>query len=159
MKGRYGDPPRKVGGPGFPTRPAKVTVELPVRPTSSSETSSRHILVVDDDEDLVSLLEDCLTHFDKGFRVETASSGEEALSRMAVQSFALVITDLQMSGMSGLALMEQIRERYPHTQLVLITGNTSAQIESFAYQLGACKKLTKPFCMQELLSTVQMALA
>jgi two-component system nitrogen regulation response regulator GlnG len=78
---------------------------------------------------------------------------------MAAQPFDLVITDLQMPGIDGLALIQQVRERYPRTSLILMTCHRDREIEAVALRLGACGKLPKPFYGNELLAMVQMALA
>jgi two-component system nitrogen regulation response regulator GlnG len=63
-----------------------------------------------------------------------------------------------MPGMDGLALVQQVRERYSRTSLILMTCCRDREIEAVALRLGACGKLTKPFNRNELLAIVQMAL-
>jgi two-component system response regulator AtoC len=119
----------------------------------------KHILIVDDEESVAFFLKENLAAVDTGYEVEMACSGEEALSRMAIQSFDLVITDLRMPGIGGLALMEQVQSRYPHTRLILMTAYGDAEIEATAYRLGACHYITKPFTIEKLTAVVRKALA
>jgi CheY-like chemotaxis protein len=86
---------------------------------------SRRILIVDDYEDIVFCLKEGLIGAVNGYEVETACSGEEALAAMAAQPFDLVITDLQMPDIDGLALIQQVRERYSRTSLILMTCQRS----------------------------------
>ena len=120
---------------------------------------SNRILIVDDHEDMGYLLKQRLIKAVNRYEVETACSGEEALAAMAVQPFDLVITDLQMPGMDGLALIQQVREHYSGTALILMTCHKDRGIKAAALQLGACGKLTKPFCGNELLAMVRTALS
>jgi DNA-binding response OmpR family regulator len=120
---------------------------------------SRRIVIVDDYEDIVFCLKEGLIGAVNGYEVETACSGKEALAAMAALPFDLVITDLQMPGKDGLVLIQQVRERYSRTSLILMTCHRDREIEAVAVRLGACGKLTKPFHRNELLAKVQMALA
>ncbi|NIV30442.1 MAG: response regulator [Anaerolineae bacterium] len=118
---------------------------------------SKRILIVDDHEDIGFLLKQHLARAVNRYEVETARSGEEALAALATQAFDLVITDLQMPGMDGLALIQQVRKRYSGTSLILMTCHGDRGIKAAALRLGACGQLTKPFCGSELLAMVQMA--
>jgi DNA-binding response OmpR family regulator len=120
---------------------------------------NKRILIVDDHEQVGFYLKAGLIRAVNGYEVQTACSGEEALAAMAAQPFDLVISDLQMPGIDGLALIQQVRERYSRTSLILMTCHRDREIEAAALRLGACGKLTKPFYRNELLAMVQMALA
>jgi two-component system response regulator AtoC len=118
----------------------------------------KRILIVDDEEEMALLLKTSLSRLTNGHQVETAGSGEEALTKMAGQAFDLVITDLRMPGMDGLELIERVQACYPSTRLVLITACGNAEIESRAHRLGLQGYLTKPFARQRMLDTVRAAL-
>lgn len=123
------------------------------------EVMGKRILIVDDEESVAFFLAEGLAELGAGYQVETAISGEAALSKMAVQTFDLVITDLRMPGINGLELIEQARTHSPHTRLILMTAYGNTRVEAAAYRLGACRYLAKPLQFQELVTAVQAALA
>ena len=81
----------------------------------------------------------------EGFRVVTASSGEEAVTKLAQEKFSIVVSDVKMPGMDGFQLARHIREKCPDTDVILITafGNIKQAVE--AMKLGASDYITKPF--------------
>jgi len=119
----------------------------------------KRILIVDDEESVTFFLAENLIEQVADYQVETAASGEEALAKISAQPFDLVITDLRMSGINGLELIEQARMHSPRTRLILMTGYGNPSVEATSYRLGACRYLTKPFHVKTLLTAVQEALA
>ena len=119
----------------------------------------KHILIVDDEPKVAFFLRKALLRLDKGYQVSTAGSGQEALQLLENKPVDLVITDLRMPGMSGMELMEQIRARGMPCRLVLMTAYGNAEIEAAGYRLGACRYISKPFSLQELIEAVNAALA
>jgi DNA-binding NtrC family response regulator len=111
------------------------------------------VLIVDDDP---SIRKRCvqLLH-KKGYRVEGISSGEVALSIAQSRFIGLVVTDIRMPGLNGLALLEQIKETNPHTEVIMITGYGTVESAVTAIKLGAYDYLTKPFDMDKLLKVVE----
>jgi len=81
----------------------------------------------------------------EGYKVTTAASGEDGLKKLAEERFALVVSDVQMPGIDGFQLTMNIREKYPDTDVILITafGNIKQAVE--AMKLGASDYITKPF--------------
>jgi DNA-binding NtrC family response regulator len=81
----------------------------------------------------------------EGFRVSTASSGEEGMKRLGEDKFAIVVSDVKMPGIDGFQLARHVRERYADTDVILITafGNIKQAVE--AMKLGASDYITKPF--------------
>ena len=81
----------------------------------------------------------------EGFRVSTASSGEEGIKRLGEDKFAIVVSDVKMPGIDGFQLARHVRERYADTDVILITafGNIKQAVE--AMKLGASDYITKPF--------------
>jgi CheY-like chemotaxis protein len=125
--------------------------------TEEKEMDGR-ILVVDDNVSLMDLLRRALTGLGAGYGVETACSGDDALARMAVQSFDLLITDLCMPGMDGLELMHRTRQSYPQTRLILMTADGSEEVRAAARRLRVAHHLAKPFSVTELLDAARGAL-
>ena len=114
------------------------------------------ILLVDDDPDLLQLI--ALRLSSAGYRVSTAASGEEALGKMAARRPDVVITDLRMDGMDGLALFERIRSGAPSLPVILLTAHGTVPDAVDATQRGVFAFLTKPFDGHELLAQVGRAL-
>jgi DNA-binding NtrC family response regulator len=81
----------------------------------------------------------------EGFRVSTASCGEEGAKKLTEEKFAIVVSDVKMPGMDGFQLARHVREKHPETDVILITafGNIKQAVE--AMKLGASDYITKPF--------------
>ena len=113
------------------------------------------VLIVDDDADLRRLLDMRLSA--AGYRVATAASGEEALSRLAVERPRAVITDLRMPGIDGLQLFERIHAADPALPVIMLTAHGSIPDAVAATQSGVYGYLTKPFEAAELLALLARA--
>jgi two-component system response regulator FlrC len=110
------------------------------------------ILIVEDDTTLREALADTLTL--SRYPVLTANDGAEALQLLNTQPAALVVTDVQMPNMTGLQLLHEIKTRWPHLPVLLMTayGEISQAVE--AMREGACDYLVKPFEVGDLLVRV-----
>ncbi|RLD94675.1 MAG: sigma-54-dependent Fis family transcriptional regulator, partial [Aquificota bacterium] len=100
------------------------------------------ILVVDDDKAFLLLMTSILK--DAGYRVDRASSGEEALKKLRRFSPHLIIADLKMPGISGLELTEKVKEEHPEMEVVMITAYGTVDTAVRAMKLGAFDYITKP---------------
>jgi len=115
-----------------------------------------HILVVDD-EDVVQ--EACRrTLASQGYHVEGAMNVDEAVEKLAKQLFDVVTVDLVMPGRCGIDLLNIIKEQYPSTQVIVITGYASINTAVESIKSGAFDYLSKPFTPSELSLTVKKAL-
>jgi len=114
------------------------------------------ILLVDDEADLLSLWKVRLES--NGFVVSTALSGEEALAKMSVVSPHLLITDLRMPGIDGMALFEAVRERNKAIPVIIITAHGSIPEAVEATKQGIFSFLTKPIDGKELIHEAEKAL-
>ena len=104
-----------------------------------------NILLVDDDRNLVTTLSHGLRKaMGEAISVAVCFSGSEALSMLATQAFDVVVSDFNMPGPSGLALLTGIRHDYPEMILVLITAYGTDALEEGVRQLGV-GYITKPF--------------
>ncbi len=103
---------------------------------------SQRILVVDDDTDALEVLKTRLAH--AGFEVETAESAEKALSRVSKFDPGLIVTDVRMSGMTGLELLEKIRESMEGVEVVVMTAHDDMETAVTAMKSGAFDFLVKP---------------
>lgn len=115
------------------------------------------ILVVDDEQGMRELLTVLLEH--QGYRVITASDGEQALDLVAHQSPDLVISDVRMPRMDGIGLLTGIRKADPHLPVIMVTAYASMDSTIQAMRLGADDYITKPFRIDEIRLVVEKALA
>ncbi len=115
-----------------------------------------HILVIDDDEDLLRLLSMRLVAW--GFRISTAASAEEGLARIAVEPPQLVVSDVRLPGKDGLALFEEIRATRPTLPVILLTAHGTIPDAVEATSRGVFGYLTKPFDSRVLLAKIEQAL-
>jgi DNA-binding NtrC family response regulator len=111
-----------------------------------------NILVVDDEERQREIYRDILV--DEGYAAETAPSGEAALRLLAQDRFDLVITDLNLMGMTGIQLLSEIVAEDPTVAVVLITGYPSIQSAVEATRKGVYQYLEKPVDRDKLLEVV-----
>ena len=116
----------------------------------------RKALIVDDDKGLLQLLTMRLQS--EGFEVSCAESGEQALEILEVTSPSVVLTDLQMDGMDGLTLLEQVHQIYPSIPIIILTAHGSIPDAVKAAQKGVFAFLTKPVNKQELVTTLDNAI-
>ncbi|MES9992043.1 MAG: sigma 54-interacting transcriptional regulator [Candidatus Thiodiazotropha sp.] len=115
------------------------------------------ILLVDDDPDLLKLLSIRLTS--AGYHVELASSAEEALANIALVRPRLVITDLRMPGMDGMALFQQLHNEDPTLPVILLTAHGTIPDAVQATKCGVFAYLTKPYDPKALLQLIERAVA
>jgi DNA-binding response OmpR family regulator len=120
---------------------------------------SKRILVVDDEQKVGFFLSRSLTMMSDRYQVETAESGEQALTILKDESIDLMITDLRMPGISGLDLIRWIHSSSPGTRVVLITAYGNERIETQAKQLDVYRYLRKPFNLDDFTEVVQGALS
>jgi two-component system, NtrC family, response regulator GlrR len=117
---------------------------------------AHRILLVDDDADLLRLLAMRLKA--AGYTVATAESASAAISQFAVARPHLVITDMRMPDMDGIALFERIHHEAPALPVIMLTAHGTIPEAVAATQRGLFGYLTKPFDSRELLDTVARAL-
>ena len=113
------------------------------------------VLLIDDDTDLLRLVSIRLRS--AGFDVVTAESGERALAMLAAATPQVVVTDLRMSGMDGMALFEQIHRSNPALPVIILTAHGTIPDAVAATQRGVFSYLTKPFDGRDLVSQVTRA--
>lgn len=114
------------------------------------------ILVIDDEDIARKNLSHILTK--ENYEVFTASDGEEALKKLEHSEFDIVITDLKMSGIDGMNILERINTRNPDTKVIVITGYATVPSAVMAMKKGAFHYIAKPFKLEEVRATVKNAL-
>ena len=122
----------------------------------TARPAPRRILVVDDDAALLRLLS--LRLQKEGFAVTEASSGEEALGKLAASLPDLVITDMRMGGMDGLALFQAVNRKHPALPVIILTAHGNIPDAVTATRKGVFSYLTKPFEARSLMIEVERAL-
>lgn len=113
---------------------------------------SQPILLVEDDAGLREALQDTLQLAQ--YEVLQASSAEEALLQLKQHKVQLIVSDVQMGGVSGLTLLRTVREQYPKIPVLMMTAYATVQAAVEAIRLGAVDYLAKPFAPEVLLNTV-----
>lgn len=117
----------------------------------------RRAVVADDEPQIRDLLSDLLRR--EGFVVTEAATGPQALEQLRSSRVDMLISDIMMPGMDGLAVVKVAREVSPHTASIIITGEASVERARSATQGGAYDFLPKPFSQGELMGAVRRALA
>jgi uncharacterized protein (TIGR02266 family) len=119
--------------------------------------AEKHILIVDDEEDIRDLLEDILS--EKGYRTSKAADGSEAIQFLANhRDVDLVISDVRMPEMNGVELLKNVREHSPdQPRFIFVTGYADISV-SGAFEEGACGYIRKPFNWSDLIEKVEDSL-
>jgi CheY-like chemotaxis protein len=118
--------------------------------------AKRHVLVIDDDAVVGRSFDRVLS--EKGYAVDTALNGEDALKDIEAHNYDVVFTDIKMPGMDGLEVAARIRERCPWTPIVVITGYGTAENEAKASVLGLNGFVRKPLTPEMIESITLKAL-
>ena len=116
--------------------------------------STQSLILVAEDEDLMRAIIKQLLE-GAGYRVAAASSAEEALEVFAAEDVALTLTDIRMSGMDGLALLDRIKDVDSEALVVVMTAYSSVDSAVAALRKGAYDYVTKPFVNEDLLQSVK----
>jgi type II secretory ATPase GspE/PulE/Tfp pilus assembly ATPase PilB-like protein/FixJ family two-component response regulator/RNA polymerase subunit RPABC4/transcription elongation factor Spt4 len=115
------------------------------------------LLIVDDEENVLSAIKRIFQ--EENYTIFTAASGEEALEIMAKEKVHLVISDHRMPGMTGAELLKEIKQKWPETIRIMLTGHADVQSIMGAVNDGAVYKfITKPWNDEDLRLTVSLAL-
>ena len=115
------------------------------------------ILIVDDEENILWVFKKAFEK--KGFLVDTAASGEDALSKIQENDYLVVFTDIFMEGMTGLELLERVKNNNPEIKVVVMTAQDTMNNTIEAMRLGAYEYISKPFDFDEIFALVDKALA
>lgn len=113
------------------------------------------ILLVDDEEIFASNMAKLLTT--RGYRVTAVNSGHSAIQELEKQDFDVVVLDLKMPGMDGIATLTEIKKLDLFTQTLILTGHGSIGTAKDALKLGAYDYLTKPCDVEELIEKIEGA--
>ena len=107
------------------------------------------LMLVDDEERFLSTTRKLLEK--KGFGVETAASGAEALERLRSSPVHVVILDVKMPGMDGVATLREIKRQYPMIEVIMLTGHATVESAIDGLKSGAADYLMKPADLEEII--------
>ena len=113
------------------------------------------VLLVDDEPDLLDFLAKRLER--RGFDVRTAQGGLEALEFMERFTPDVVVLDVLMPGMDGMATLRELRRRFPRVEVVMLTGHGSTESALQGMELGAYDYLLKPVAIGDLVQKIEEA--
>jgi DNA-binding NtrC family response regulator len=113
------------------------------------------ILVVDDER---IVLESCRRVLGERFEVNLAESGHEALKAMGRESFSLILLDIKMPGIDGMALMRNVKDKWQEIPVIIMSGYVTMETMEEVAKTDAARFLAKPFTPDELLQAVDQVL-
>ena len=114
------------------------------------------VLIVDDEPAICALLSAKLE--EEGFECATSNSGEDALMKLAKSPYDAVVSDLNMKGMSGLALLKEVVRQFHRQTFVMVTGENDVRIGIEAMRQGAADYLVKPVQLDSAVASVRRAI-
>jgi excisionase family DNA binding protein len=115
------------------------------------------VLVVDDESAVRDLIGKALSL--EQYDVDVAEDGTAAIERLRSTPYSLLITDLKMPGMDGLAVIRAAREMRPGMPVIILTGHSTEESAIEAVNLGVVGYLTKPFSMERVIAVAERAMA
>lgn len=118
------------------------------------DIATKNILVVDDEQVMREFLADVL----EDFNVDKAADGDEAIEKLKIGKYDLIITDMKMPRVSGEEVVKFAKETYPDSKIIVISGYSSLFSVSNTLGYGVCAFLSKPFTIKQIRSEVEKSL-
>jgi DNA-binding NtrC family response regulator len=119
--------------------------------------SKGKILVIDDESIVRTSCSRSLTP--EGYEVKLSQNGADAMKMLEEESFDLVLTDLKMPDIDGIEVLKMIKQRWPQTEVIVVTGYQTVDTAVKSIKLGAFDYLEKPFTPDSLIAAVNNAMA
>lgn len=120
---------------------------------SNNGRERMQILILDDEPIVCKRLRPA---FQKaGYDVETFTDSASAMARIEQKHYDIVITDLKMQGMDGMKLLTRVKELWPETHVIVITGFATPETAKESFTKGAFDFVAKPFKLSDILETVR----
>ncbi len=113
------------------------------------------LLLVDDEEGFRETISKRMAR--RGINPEHAGNGEECFAILGQKEIDVVVLDVKMPGMSGIEVLDRIKERYPRTEVILLTGHATTSDGVDGIKTGAFDYLTKPVELDHLLGKIKQA--
>jgi DNA-binding NtrC family response regulator len=120
-----------------------------------TEEIKANVLVVDDEEQFLKVFSQRLEG--RGLKVDTSSTGEEALNKVKSKDFDAIVLDLVMPGMSGIETLKRIRSENPDVQIIILTGHGTIEKSVEAVKEGAIDFLEKPADLNKIMEKIAQA--
>jgi two-component system, OmpR family, response regulator len=120
-----------------------------------SEGIKSKVLLVDDEEKFLDLLSQRLGT--RGVDADTATSGEDALTKIRQKNLDVIILDVMMPGIGGIETLKQIRQENPEVQIIMLSGQSTLENAVKAMKEGAIDFLEKPVDIGKLLEKIENA--
>ena len=117
-----------------------------------TERMEAKVLLVDDEEQFLDALSQRLET--RGIKVDSVTSGEDAVKKVEDQNFDAIIVDLAMPGIDGIETLKRIKEKRPDLEIIMLTGHATVKSGIEAMKLGAEDFLEKPVDLNELLEKI-----
>ncbi len=117
---------------------------------------NERVLVIDDSPEILTLFSEYLSG--EGYEVDTSADGSKGIVKIENKFYDLILTDLRMPGVDGMAVLKYVRENSPDSICIILTGYGTVKNAVEAIKAGAFDYLTKPVKMDEILVTLQRAL-
>ena len=121
----------------------------------SKKPLSWKVLFIDDEEGIRNVMK--LTLADAGYKVITAANGLQGLEMCAQESPQIVITDFRMPEMNGIEVLQRVKENFPDTEVIMVTGFGDMDLVSQALQLSASDFINKPIQDEALMAALERA--
>lgn len=118
-------------------------------------TEKTSILILDDEPIVSKRLQPSLEK--KGYEVEAYTQSADALKRIHERKFHIVITDLKMEGVDGMQFLTEVKETYPETEVIVITGFATMSTAKESFNKGVFDFLAKPFKLGEIAEVIAKA--
>lgn len=129
--------------------------ELKMEKNSKLDDNKKEILIIDDDEIILGVLSQLLSR--SGYEVITADNGDMGLDLFLRKPYGIVLTDFDMPGMDGLTLAHHIKEKFPTTLVILMTGHDRESLSGRMKNGVVDFTLHKPFDLFTMLQILQEA--
>jgi DNA-binding response OmpR family regulator len=121
--------------------------------SSTVLTNDTRVLIIDDDKSILNILSRILVK--KGFSVDTAQSGQEAMRKLAAKTYSVALIDVRLQDTNGLDLLIKIQEIAPKMRKILLTGYPSDEDRIKALERGADYYLAKPVDSEKLVEIIR----
>lgn len=115
------------------------------------------MMLVDDEERYLETTKKLLSK--KGYDVQTATSGPEALEKLEKQNIHVVVLDVKMPGMDGIATLKEIKKQFPLVEVIMLTGHATVESAVDGLKSGATDYLMKPAEVDDLVAKAEEAFA
>jgi len=122
----------------------------------AGEAETKHILVTDDEDSVREFVERALNY--AGYAVTTAVNGQHALEKLQEQKFDLLLTDIVMPELDGIALALKATKDYPDMKILMMSGYANQRQRAHNLDVLAHEVISKPFTLDEITSKIEKTL-